>query len=273
MRTESAYAPTPALGTLPEAVEELPLPYLELDTRGIVTSANRAARALHHPGHGELIGKLTFSMVARDQEDACTAEFASLMESGQEPPIVLRAIYDCTGHYRTYQLHRSILRDAEGRPTGMRLAGVDVSEAQHALEEARRRSLWLESVLDSIQEAVIATDAIGIVAGLNPAAEELLGSKVSELVGRTIEEAIHVRGFEASDKSFVTFVMGLNHQHNGLATLVDRQGREIPVRIGSSPVIDKSTGSIAGMVFIMYRPGVAHSVSGRRLLAEEEFAP
>lgn len=269
MRAESVYAPAPVLGTLPEAIEELPLPYLELDRRGIVTSANRAARALHHPGEGELIGKLSFSMIARAEEEPSIAEFAALMESGEDPPVVLRAIYDRTGRYRTYQLHRSILRDTEGRPTGMRLTGVDVSEVRQALEETRRQNLWLESVLDSMHEAVLATDAIGIITGLNTACEKLLGWKAAELRGKTIEEGIQVRGFESSDNSFVTFVMGLNQQHNGLATLVDRQGREVPVRIWSSPAINKSTGSVAGVVFMMYKPGAAHPVPGGRPAAEE----
>jgi PAS domain S-box-containing protein len=262
MRTESPYAPAPGLGALPEAIEELSLPYLELDRHGIVVSANRAARALHHPGHGALIGKMSFSMIASNEEEPTTAEFASLMESGDDPPVILRAIYDRTGRYRTYQLHRSILRDPEGRPAGMRIIGVDVSEAQHLLEEIRRRNLWLESVLDSIHEAVIATDAIGIITGLNTAAEMLLGWKAADLVGKTIEEGIQIRGFESSDNSFVTFVMGLNQRHNGLATLVDRQGREVPVRVWSSPVIDKSTGFIAGVVFMTYKPGATHPVQG-----------
>ncbi len=260
MNAESAYAPEPGLRTLPEAIEELPLPYLELDRRGVVTSANRATRALHHPDHGELIGKLAFSMVAHDEEELCMAEFASLMESGEEPPIVLRAICDRTGRYRTYQLHRSILRDAEGRPTGMRLTGVDVSEAQRALEETRRRSLWLESVLDSMHEAVIATDAIGFITGVNPAAEELLGWKAAELVGKTIEEGIQVRGFETTDKAYITFVRGLDSRHDGLTTLVGRDGRTITVRIWSSPVLDKGTGAVKGVVFMFYQPGAAHPV-------------
>jgi len=269
MTAESREASLPSPRTLPEAIEELPLPYLELDRRGIVLAANRATRELHPPGHGELVGELSFSMVALDQQEPSFAEFVSLMESGETPPVVLRAIFDRTGYYRTYQLHRSIMRDAEGRPTGMRIIGVDVSGMQHALEEARRRSLWLESVLDSMNEAVIATDAIGIITGLNPAAEELLGWKAADLVGKTVEDGIQILGFESGDNSFFSFVTGLIESRKGLATLVDRQGREFPVRIWSSPAIDKGTGFVIGVVFTMYKPGAAHLVPGGQSAAPD----
>ena len=51
---------------------------------------------------------------------------------------------------------------------------MDVTEAHLAQEEARNAQLWLESILDSLAEAVIVTDALGFIRNVNPAARGVL---------------------------------------------------------------------------------------------------
>jgi len=244
-------------------INQLPLPYLEIDAQGIIRRANHAALVLHPREQGELIGQMAFSLLAGCDREPSFASFAALMHSGgEEPPAVLRYLYDRSGRYRAYQLYRSVIRDAAGKPAGMCILGVNVSEATQALEETRRRCLWLESVLDCLHEAVIATDATGVITGANPAAEELLGWKTTELVGKTVEEGLQFRSYQAGDKSHITFAMGLTRPCNGLSTLVDRHGREVVVRIWSSPVLDKQTGSVTGIVLVFYKPGNAFPIPG-----------
>ena len=238
------------------APPECALPH-EIDARGIILRANRAALALHHPESGSLVGMHGWEMVAVDQRDRSSAAFLALMESGEDPPVITRSIFDRSGSFRTYQLHRRMMRDADGRPTGVRILGVDVSETTQALEEIRRRNLWLESVMDSLHEAIIVTDATGVITGMNPAAEDLLGWKAAELAGMVFEEGIQVRSFESDGQSGITFVKWLTSRCNGLSTLVDRHGREIVVRVWSSPMIEKKTGSTAGIVLVLYKPGNA----------------
>ena len=244
-------------------IDELPLPYVEIDAQGFVTRANRAALTSHHPAQGELVGQLAFSLLTVGDREPSFQSFVAMMESGdEEPQIVVRYLYDRSGKYSAYQLHCRVMRDAAGKPTGMRILGVNVSEATQALEETRRRNLWLESVMDSLHEAVIVIDATGVITGVNPAAEELLGWKAAELVGKIFEEGIHVHSFQAGDKSHITFAMELTSRCNGLSTLVDRHGREVVVRVWSSPVLDKKTGSVAGIVLLLYKPGNAFAVPG-----------
>ena len=246
------------------SIDDLPLPYLEIDARGIIIRVNRAALALHPPENGNLVGKLAFSFLAGGDRVPSSQAFAATLESGNDqPPPVVRYLYDRSGRYSAYQLHRTLMRDAQGRPAGMHILGVNVSQATEALEETRRRNIWLESVMDSIHEAVIVTDATGLITGVNPAAEELLGFKAAELCGRIVEETIQVRNFQASDKSPITLAMGLESKHDGLCTLLDRQGSEILVRLWISPVIDKISGAVAGIVLVLYKPGAAVDVTSR----------
>lgn len=244
-------------------IDNLPLPYFEVDARGIVIRANRAALAMHPPEQGEFIGQSAFSFLAGCDREPSIQSFAAMLESPDlEPQIVVRYLYDRSRKYSAYQLHRTVMRDAAGNPTGMRIAAVNVSEATEAREESRRRGLWMESILDSMHEAIIATDATGVIMGVNPAAEELLGWKASDLVGKMFEEGIQMRSFQAGDKSQITFAMGLAGKCNGLGTLVDCQGREVIVRVWSSPLLDKQNGSVAGIVLMMYKPGAPLAVSG-----------
>ena len=98
----------------PNAIEELPVPYIEIDRNGIITYANRATLALHPPERGPLIGAMAWGLMATsDMETACAA-FFSLMESGENPPPVHRSLYDCSGEFRDYVMHRSFIRDEHG---------------------------------------------------------------------------------------------------------------------------------------------------------------
>ena len=246
-----------------DILDELPLPYLEIDAHGIIARANRAALDLQPPEQGELVGQTAFSLLAGGERELGLHAFAALMESGEEEPlIVVRHIYDRSGKFSAYQIYRSVMRDRAGNPTGLRIVGVNVSEMTEALEDAQRRSQWLESIVDSMHEAIIATDATGVIASVNSAAEELLGWKAEELVGKSFEEGIHMRSFEAGDKTQVTFTMVLTNRCDGLSTLVDRSGHEITVRVWSSPVIDKKNGSVTGIVLLMYKPGTPMIVKG-----------
>jgi hypothetical protein len=63
----------------------------------------------------------------------------------------------------------------------------DAAERRQAPEAARQHREWLQVTLDSIGDAVIATDAEGVVTCLNPAAESLTGCGLAE-AGRAVPD-------------------------------------------------------------------------------------
>jgi PAS domain S-box-containing protein len=231
--------------------DELPLPCVEIDAHGIITSANRASLALHSHEAGQLIGKMAWDLVAPNEKDPSFAAYCSTLISGEQPEVVRRALYDRSGQFRTYEMHRSLVRDAEGNPTGMRMVCVDVSTTQIALEEANRKNQWLDSVLNSICEAILVTDAVGFIVFANPAAESLLGWKESELTGMSIEEGLPLLTYHSGDCTDLKFTMALEGKTKGIATTLDRERREIPIGIGTSPIFDKESGSTTGVVLIL----------------------
>jgi PAS domain S-box-containing protein len=253
MNFDSATIPIAAERALPLEIEEMPVAYLEIDTQGLITRANRAALALHHPDHGELVGKTGWDLMAFDEKVFSHAAFSAQIQSGMKPPVITRNIFDRSGSFRTYQLHRSLMRDAEGNPKGMSMVAVDVTEMTEALDEARRARHWLESALASVADAVVLTDILGVVRAVNPAAEELFGFKSSELAGRVIEEAVPMLDYHSDDGSPLNRRIVIERTCKGTATLVCRNHREVMVRITTSPVVDQRSGSLIGVVAFLHR--------------------
>jgi PAS domain S-box-containing protein len=232
-------------------IDELPLPFVEIDARGVITRANHAARALHHPEQGELVGMTGWTLMAMDEKDFSSAAFHSQMASGEEPPVMYRSIFDCSGRFRTYEFHRSLMRDSEGRPAGMRLVFADVTESKKAFDDARHEQHWLESALSSLPDAVILTDILGVVRFVNPAAEELSGFAANELAGKVIDEAMPMLAYEPLDGTALDRRAAIERRCRGIATLRSRNGKEVKVEMKTSPIIDGQSSSISGVAAII----------------------
>jgi PAS domain S-box-containing protein len=236
-----------------DAIDELSLPYIEMDAAGIITRANRATLALYPLEQGELIGRSAWDLMATEEKEPSCAAYLSLMESGKGPLPVLRSIYDRSGEFRIYEMHRSLIRDAEERPAGMRMVCVDVTEAKEALEESHRTRLWLESILESLADAILVTDALGFIRLVNPAAEALLGWKAEELIGKAIEKGLPLLKSVSDGTKTLDFTLALEGHCKALVSILDRERRELRVEIATSPILDKESGFTTGMVSVLRR--------------------
>jgi PAS domain S-box-containing protein len=252
MKRNSRSASTTAARRPTLNIDHLPLPYLEIDAQGIVTRANRAALTLHHPEQGDLIGRSGWDMLAIDEKDLSSASFLALMASGEEPPIVCRSIFDRSGRFRTYELHRSLIRKGRKKAAGVRMIGVDVTARKNALEEAQRTCQWLENAMQSVADAVILTDALGVIRSVNPAAERLSGWSANELTGMAIDEVLPVQARPRGGSVLDLQVM-LELPCSGMATVMTREWRQVKVEISTSPIFDKNNGSVSGVAAILRR--------------------
>lgn len=243
-----------------DLIDELPVAYVEIDAQGVITRANRAAVALHPPEHGELVGMVAWETIANDEKQISSDTFFASMECGENPPVVRRSFYTSKGEFRTFELHRNLIRDDNGRPTGIRVVSFDVTEAQNAHEKTRQARQLLESVLASFAEAVIVTDALGFVRYVNPAAEELLGWKARELTGKVIEKVLPQLSYTSADAQQKTLShrIALERRTKGAATVLDRMRRELRVEISTSPIVDKNNSFTTGVVNILRKVEAAN---------------
>ena len=253
MNKSHGVLPVAEVSSQSDAIDDLPVAYVEINARGAITLANRLTRQHNSRFAGELIGKLVWELMPAEEQDLSYATFKTAMETGEDPPVTRRSIYTSSENYLVYELHHRLIRDAEGRPTGMRVVSVDVSKTHKAQQEAEQARLWLESVLDALSAAVIVTDTLGLIRTVNPAAEKLFGWKASELIGKEIEKVLPVVSCISNDKEPISFTMELDKCTRGVATMLDRERRELLVEIGSSPIVDQKSGFTTGVVSVLRR--------------------
>jgi PAS domain S-box-containing protein len=249
--SQTGFIPIPADSAAILAIDDLPVPYLEIDIRGVITRANRATLALHHPKQGDLIGKTAWDMMALDEKDCSHAAFRALMRSGGDPPVITRNIFDRSGSFRTYRFHRTLMYDAAGMPAGMRMVAVDVTESTKALEEAQSTHHWLENAMASVTEAIFLVDALGVIQSMNAAAEKLSGFNAGELIGKPVEEASPLVDYRPLDGMPFSHLAAIERPCRGVATLLNRKQESVKVEMSTSPIIDQKSGSIIGVVAML----------------------
>lgn len=117
---------------------------------------------------------------------------------------------------------------------------ADLSEANSRLHQERE---WLRTTLASIGDAVIATDADGRVAFLNPVAESLTGWPMQDAQWRPLDDVFRVVGEQYGEPAecSTTRVLGENSTAE-LANhklLIARDGTERPIEDSAAPIHDE----------------------------------
>jgi len=126
-------------------------------------------------------------------------------------------------------------------------AGIEVALRKGAVERALRNSeRWLASVLRGVGDAVIATDAGGIVGLANPAAEALLGA--GGLRGRAAAEVVRLE-----DAAGGALPLGGDgcQPRTGTGMLVERDGQRIPVDFSAGPICDEGQ-HLTGVAIVLH---------------------
>jgi diguanylate cyclase (GGDEF)-like protein/PAS domain S-box-containing protein len=95
----------------------------------------------------------------------------------------LRQDDGATAHLRS---QGSFVRDADGRPVGVRGTTIDISE-QHAAEQARLEQAQVyRRMIDAARDAFVGVDHDGLIVEWNRAAEAMFGWPSSEAMGRRL---------------------------------------------------------------------------------------
>ncbi len=145
------------------------------------------------------------------------------------------------------------LIDMNGEPYQYVLMHENITERKLAENALRNSEENLRTTLSSIGDAVIATDAKGAVARMNPIAEQLTGWLFTEAKGKNLKDVFHIvsadtRQFleDPSEKVLATGEMvGLaNH-----TMLISRSGLEYQIADSGAPIRDDS-GKITGVVLV-----------------------
>ena len=156
--------------------------------------------------------------------------------------------------------------DREGRLREVLAVGSDITERKRAEEDVRRQREWLRVTLTSIGDAVIATDASGLVTFVNPVAEVLTGWRSGDAEGQPVGEVFRIINEKtrepAPDIAECVLREGRVVALANHTALVSRDGRETPIEDSAAPIRD-AAGNVSGAVIVF------HDVTERRRAREQ----
>ena len=147
----------------------------------------------------------------------------------------------------------SFIRNEKGQPSTVVVAFKDITELKRSQQALRESEQWLSTTLMSIGDAVIATDAQGLVTLMNLVAEDLTGWDEAAALGRPLEDVLHIineRTGERAENPVARVlregvVVGLaNH-----TVLIATDGTKRPIADSGAPMRDEE-GSIIGTVMV-----------------------
>lgn len=142
-------------------------------------------------------------------------------------------------------------------------------KADRKVRESRE---WLQTVLMSIGDGVIATDKKNQILFMNPVAEKLTEYKEAEVIGKPIDSIFNIIS-EDSREPVENPVLKVLESGKivGLANhtlLITKSGKELPISDSGSPIIDVR-GQILGVVLI-FRDQIKERAAEKKLRASEQ---
>jgi len=259
------------------------------DAKGVIQIFNVGAERMLGYTAAEVMNKITPADISDPQEviaraKALSVELGTPITPGFEA-LVFKAsrgiedIYELTyirkdGSRFPAVVSVTALRDAQDAIIGYLLIGTDntarkqiEAEKQHLLDiqEETHKQLQqtnfilqvseerLAVTLNSIGDAVIATDAEGRVTLLNPLAEQLTGWTREEAFGRPVGDIFHIISKETRQPAAIPVLDTLAHGTiQGLANhtvLIARAGSECDIADSCAPIRDRD-GQVVGAVLV-----------------------
>ncbi|MEO8028121.1 MAG: PAS domain S-box protein [Bryobacteraceae bacterium] len=176
---------------------------------------------------------------------------------------------------RLYWVETTVIpsTDANGKVIKYTAIRFDITDRKEAEEKERAASEWNTAILASAGFAIVATSPDGIIRTFNAAAEQMLGYRADELVGKHTPEIFHERSEVAAravqfsqelgmrmEPGFEVFVakarLHLPNEHEW--TYVRKDGSTLPVLLSVSASRDRE-GKVTGFL------GVAADIMVRKL--------
>lgn len=222
------------------------------DLNGIITSWNRGAERMFGYTAEEMIGSSILRIIPSDRHSE-EAAILSKLRRGERVDHYETMRRKKDGRLFDISITVSPLTDADGNVIGASKIARDISEqkrAQQALHESQER--W-RVTLESIGDAVVATDASGVVTFANAVAAAIVGQSSEDMVGRPLAEVFKIVNEETRQplENPVDRVIR-DGQVVGLANhtvVLKPDGTEVPIDDSAAPIWD-GKGQLIGVVLV-----------------------
>ncbi|MCB8948941.1 MAG: PAS domain-containing protein [Ardenticatenaceae bacterium] len=227
------------------------------DANGSVIRLNPVAEALTGWHSGEARGKPLseiFQIINAHTRETAVNPVHEVLEKGIIVGLANHTVLIARDGTE-YQIADSAapIRNNEGQIKGVVLVFRDVTEAYHTREALQQSEESLRTTLDSIGDAVIATDIQGNVTRLNPVAEKLTGWVAIEAQGQPLTKVFDIVSAQTGETAVNPVAQVLETgKIVGLANhtvLIARDGTEYQIADSAAPIKDDA-GQITGVVLV-----------------------
>lgn len=155
------------------------------DLDGIITVWNEGAERLFGFAAADMVGRPITTIIPPERIDEETTILAK-MRRGERIPHFETERLNSSGRAIPVSLTISPIRDDTGRIIGVSKVARDLSELHRLNRELARHAALLQSILDTVSDALVVIDRAGIVHSFSPAAERMFGFTAEEVVGRNV---------------------------------------------------------------------------------------
>jgi diguanylate cyclase (GGDEF)-like protein/PAS domain S-box-containing protein len=218
-----------------------------------------------------------------DDGEAVIARIDAVLAGADLPYQYEARMLHANGSYRWISVAGRVLtRDANGKASRLMGVRLDITERKRAEDALRQSEENLSITVQSIGDAVIATDAAGNITRMNTTAERMTAWTLQDAMGRPLGNVFHIVNTQTRQPCVdpVQLVMesgevvGLSNH----TALLARDGHEYQIFDSAAPIRDRH-GQIVGVVLVFsdvteqYRVQAALLHSEVRYRALFEYAP
>lgn len=225
---------------------------LSKDLDGVIRSCNARAEQLFGYERRELVGQSIRMLIPPDRQGE-EEEILSRIRRGDRVEHFETIRLARGGRARDISLSVSPIRDGEGRIIGVAKIARDISEQKRLARELETQREWFRVTLESIGDAVIASDPEGRVRYLNEPAVALTGWNARDAIGQPLADVFHIVNEKTRKRVDNPAEVVLRTGHVvGLANhtvLIDRNGVDRPIADSAAP-IRGAGGRILGVVLV-----------------------
>jgi PAS domain S-box-containing protein len=225
---------------------------LAKDLNGIIRSANSAAERVFGYTASELVGQSIRILVPPDRQTE-EDEILARVRAGEHLEHFETCRLSKSGRELDISLSVSPIRDDSGAIIGVAKIARDISEQKRLARDLAAQQEWFRVTLESIGDAVIASDPEGRVTYMNESAQTLTGWRAEEAAGRALAEVFPI----VNEKTRLAVdnpaaLVMRSGQIVGLANhtvLIDRNGVDHPIADSAAPIRDLQ-GRMIGVVLV-----------------------
>lgn len=234
-----------------------------------ITLLNKKGSEVLGYNEEDVLGKNWIEMFIPDGEKESIRGYMSGILAGTLEPTKAEEgpVLTSTGEIRWIEWSDAVLKDENGKPTGILSAGPDITERKKAKEEARQSYEKFRQLFEQAPIGTAQVDLEGNIFEVNPALSDMLGYSRKELVSMQVQDVTHPDDWGTEAELNQEMLSGERNSYSARKRFIDRNGNVIwgDLHVSVNRNEDGAPRSVVGMV-----SDVTDEVLAKRELTESE---